>query len=69
MYTLSDIRLGWSGKGPLFESESNAGSQNGAAIRVLTRPLRKSGLQPLDRYDTHQETISKRPEWMYEFSI
>ena len=28
-------------------------------------PLLKSDLQPLARYGTHQETISKRPEQMY----
>ena len=28
-------------------------------------PLLKSGLQPLVRYGTHQETISRRPEQMY----
>ena len=37
--------------GPLFES--------------LPRPLLKSGLRPLDRYGTHQETTSRRPEQMY----
>ena len=34
--------------GPLFESPP--------------RPLFKLGLQPLARYGTHQETISRRPE-------
>ena len=28
-------------------------------------PSLKSGLQPLGRYVTHQETISRRPEQMY----
>ena len=37
--------------GPLFESPP--------------RSLLKSGLQPLARYGTHQETISRRPEQMY----
>ena len=37
--------------GPLFESPP--------------RPLLKSGLQPLRRYGTHQETISRRPEQVY----
>ena len=40
--------------GPLFES--------------LSRPLLKSGLQPLDRYGTHQETIGMRHEQMYTLS-
>ena len=29
------------------------------------RPLLKSGQQPLARYGTHQETISRTPEQMY----
>ena len=37
--------------GPLFESPP--------------RPLLKSGLQPLGRYGTYQETISKRPGQMH----
>ena len=40
--------------GPLFES--------------LCRPLLKSGLQPLGRYGSHQETISRRPKQMYTLS-
>ena len=36
--------------GPLFKSPS--------------RPLLKSGLQPLARYGTYKETISRRPEQM-----
>ena len=36
--------------GPLFESPP--------------RLFLKSGLQPLARYGTHQETISRRPEQM-----
>ena len=37
--------------GPLFESPP--------------RPLLKSGLQPLGRYGTHQETIGMRHEQIY----
>ena len=40
--------------GPLFESPP--------------RPLLKSGLQPLGRYGTHQETIGMRHEQMYPLS-
>ena len=40
--------------GPLFESHP--------------RPLLKSGLQPLGRYGTHQETIGMRHEQMYTLS-
>ena len=31
-------------------------------------PLLKSALQPLGRYGTHQETISRIPEQMYTLS-
>ena len=37
--------------GPLFESPPG--------------PLLTSDMQPLDRYGTHQKTISRRPEQMY----
>ena len=37
--------------GPLFESPPG--------------PLLTSNMRPLDRYGTHQKTISKRPEQMY----
>ena len=37
--------------GPLFESPPG--------------PLLTSDMQPLDRYVTHQKTISRRPEQMY----
>ena len=52
--------------GPLFESDSNKRKgQNGPLIESHPRPLLKSGLQPLDRYGTHQETISRKPEQMH----
>ena len=71
MYTSSDTRLGWPGKGPLFESDSNKrwGAKTGPLFESPTKPLLKSGLQPLGRYGTHQETVSRRPEQMYEYSI
>ena len=37
----------------------------GSLFESPPRPLLKSGLQPLGRYDTHQETISRRPQQMY----
>ena len=41
-------------------------AQGGAIIRVgIKWPLLTSGMRPLDRYGTHQETISRRPEQMY----
>ena len=56
MYTSSDTRLEWPEEGPLFESDSNKRrEQNGAT----------ASLQPLGRYGTHQETVSRRPEQMY----
>ena len=64
MYTSSDTRLGWPGKGPLFEPDSNKrlGAKTGPLFELSTRPLLKLGLQPLGRYGTHQETVSRRPE-------
>ena len=41
MYTSSDTRLEWPGKGPLFESDSNKrqGAQNGVTIRVTSQAI------------------------------
>ena len=58
----------------LFLSDETFFGQNGIliirirvnrALESLSRPLLKSGLQPLNRNGTHQETISRRPEQMY----
>ena len=67
MYTSSDTRLEWPGKGPLFESDSNKcpGAKMGPLFESPPWPLLKLGLQPLGRYGTHQETISRKPEQMY----
>ena len=67
MYTLSDTRLEWLGEEPLFESNSNKcwGANTGPLFESPPEPLLKSGLQPLRRYGTHQESISKRPEQVY----
>ena len=64
MQTLSDTRLEWPGEGPLFESNSNKrwGANTALLLESPPRPLLKSGLQPLDRYGTNQETISMRHE-------
>ena len=59
MYTSSDTRLELPGEGPLFELNPN--KRRGPK----TGPLFESGLQPLGRYGTHQETISRKPEQMY----
>ena len=62
MYASSDTRL----EGPLFELDSNKrrGGKTGPLFES-PRPLLKSGLLPLDRYGTCQETISRRLEQMY----
>ena len=67
MYTSSDTRLEWLREGPLFESDSNKrqGAKTGPLFESPPWPLLKSSLQPLFRYGTHQETISRRPEQMY----
>ena len=64
MYTSSNTRLGWPREGPLFESYSNKrrGTKTGPLFESPPWPLLKSGLQPLGRYGTQQETISRRPE-------
>ena len=51
----------------MFESDLNkrGGGKNGATIRVTSEAIIESGLQPLARYGTHQETISRRPEQIY----
>ena len=58
------------GEGPLFESDSNKrrGAKTGPLLESPSRPLLKSGLQPLGRYGTHQETIGMRHEQMYTLS-
>ena len=57
----------WSGPACLiFEPDSNKWrGQNGALFESPPRPLLKSGLQPLGRCGTHQETIIRRPEQVY----
>ena len=53
--------------GPLFESDSNKrrGAKTGPLFESPPGPLLKSGLQPLGRYGTCQESISRRPEQVY----
>ena len=38
------------------------GGKTGPLFESPPCPLLKSGLQPLGRYGTHQETINRRPE-------
>ena len=58
--------MDWPGKGPLFESGPNKrlGAKTGPLFESPPRPLLKSGLQPLGRYGTHQES-TRRPEQVY----
>ena len=67
IWTSSDTRLEWPGEGSLFESDSNKGrgAKTGPLFESPPGPLLKSGLQPLGRYGTHQESISRRPEQVY----
>ena len=69
MHTSSDTKLELPREGPLFESDSNnrRGFKTGPLFESLPtpRPLLKSGLQPLDRYGTCQETIGRRLEQMH----
>ena len=61
-----DTRRKWPNEGPLFESDLHERrGKMGPLFELPPRPLWKSGLQPLARYGTHQETISRRPEQMY----
>ena len=41
------------------------GTKTGSLFESPPRASLKSGLQPLGRYGTHQETISRKPEQMY----
>ena len=46
-------------------TQINAGAKTGPLLESPPGPLFISGLQPLGRYGTHQETLSRRPEQMY----
>ena len=46
-------------------TQINAGGETGPLFESPPRPLLKSGLQPLGRYGTHQETIGMRHEQIY----
>ena len=53
-------------KGPLFESDSNKRrGEAGPLFESPPWPLLKSGMRPLGRYGTGQETISRRPEHVF----
>ena len=48
VYLLSELRLEWSGEGPLFELNFNkCWGQNVSTIRVIPGPLFMSGMVPL----------------------
>ena len=72
MYTY--LTQGWEclGEGPLFKSVLNKcqGSQTAAKLfKLFPEPSLKSGLLPLDRYGTCQETVSRRLEHIYTHLI
>ena len=61
----------WSGPGSghyLSWTQINAGGPKRGHYASPLRPLLKSGLQPLGRYGTYQETIGMRHEQMYTLS-
>ena len=63
--------MAWGGGGGRYSSRTqiNAGGpKTGPLFESPPRPLLKSGLQPLGRCGTHQETISRRPEQVYLLS-
>ena len=66
MWISFDTRLEWPRRA-LFESDSNKRreAKTGPLYESPPGPLLKSGLQPLGRCGTHQETIRRRPEQMY----
>ena len=70
MYTLSDARLDWLGKGLLFKLDSNKRwkAKMQPIFESFPGSLLKSGIGPLTRYGNHQEAISRRPEQMYTSS-
>ena len=61
----------WNGPGRGHYSrrtQINAGAKMGPLFESASEPLLTSDMRPLDRYDTHQKTISRRPEQMYSSS-
>ena len=70
MYTPSDTRLEWLGKGPLFKSDLNKRwrAKMQPLFESFPGQLWTSGVGPLARYGNHQEIISRRLEQMYTSS-
>ena len=66
-FGLTYVSLEWPRERPLFELDLNEHqwAKTGPLFKSPSRPLLKSGMQPLDRYGTCQETISRRREQMY----
>ena len=54
-------------RGPLFELDTNKRQRDRMRppFKLSFGQLLKSGLRPIFRYCTHQETISRRPEQKY----
>ena len=65
MYTSFDTRLEWHRERSLFELHLNKRPKTGPLFESAPRSLLKSGLLPVDRCGTCQETISRRLEHMY----
>ena len=67
MYTSSDTRLEWLGKGLLFMLDPNKcwRAKMQPMFESFPGPLFKSGIGLLARYANHQETINRRLEQMY----
>ena len=62
--------LEWPRERPLFESDSNKrrGGKTGPLFESSPRPSLKSGLLPLDKHGTCQETITRRLGQMFSAS-
>ena len=66
MYTSFDTRFECPRERPLFELDLNKRrAQTGPLFELVPRSLLNSGLLPVDRCGTCQETISRRLEHMY----
>ena len=55
----------WNGPERDHYSSRTEGAKTKALFESLPGPLLTSGMRPLDRYGTRQETISRRPEQMF----
>ena len=67
---IPDTRSEWLGEELLFKLDSNKcwKAQMQQIFEPFSGPLLKSGVGPLARYGSNQQTISRRPEQMYTSS-